>query len=77
MRLAYLCIVAYRIFNTPQNVSKLCPGIIKGIGFCRIKPRLISGKFIVQALVIIFIAAPELVDRIFRNPFKRTKEVAA
>ena len=31
----------------------------------------------VQALVIIFIAAPELVDRIFRNPFKRTKEVAA
>jgi ABC-type uncharacterized transport system permease subunit len=31
----------------------------------------------VQALVIIFIAAPELVDRIFRSPFKRTKEVAA
>jgi simple sugar transport system permease protein len=31
----------------------------------------------VQALVIIFIAAPELVDRIFRNPFKRTKELAA
>lgn len=31
----------------------------------------------VQALVIIFIAAPELVDSIFRSPFKRTKEVAA